>query len=337
MDIKLNIKKIIGLSVPFMMVSILSGCANMPVEIPGLPKAGTETSDSGNGNRICEQGSSRASIAVSKFTNKSGGGWGYNRSIGWGMADQLTTPLFNTGCFKVVDRQNLQGVIDEQTIQQSGSVDPRTAVRAGRIAGADLIITAAVTEFMENAKGSKAVGSGSLGDVVGIVMGGSESAHMAIDLRVTDVQTSEVIAAQTIEGSAKDINWGAILGGTVGNEQFRGVLSGWEKTPRGKAMRAVIKHSVKAIIDTVPKGYFRHSAAGGRFGNASKRTVSTYNSVGAKAQKALKELGFYNGPIDGDIGPKSIAAIKSFQSAYNLSVTGKLDTQTIKKLNSISQ
>lgn len=311
------------------------GCAEMPIKMPNLT-AGT-TTKSTTGERLCASGSLRASIAVSSFTNKSGGGWGYNRSIGRGMADQLTTALVSSGCFKVVERQNLEGVMAEQGLGQSGAVDSRTAARAGRIAGADLIITAAVTEFMENASGTKASGGGALGAVVGGILGGNKAAHMAIDLRITDVQSSEVIAAQSVEGSANDINWGAILGSQIGGGRLKGALSGWENTPRGKAMRAVIKHSVSAVREMIPQGYYRHAGAGRFSGSTHTASYSSsHNSVGAKAQKTLKALGFYNGAIDGSIGPKSKAAIRAFQEAYELDVSGALDAATIKKLNELS-
>ena len=61
------------------------------------------------------------------------------------MANQLTTALVSTGCFKVVDRQNLKGVMDELGLQQSGAVDRRTASKVGKLVGADIIVTAAVT------------------------------------------------------------------------------------------------------------------------------------------------------------------------------------------------
>ncbi|MGK7930760.1 MAG: glucose-6-phosphate dehydrogenase assembly protein OpcA [Microcystaceae cyanobacterium] len=40
-------------------------------------------------------------------------------------------------------------------------------------------------------------------------------------------------------------------------------------------------------------------------------------------QHLLAALGFYTGPIDGIAGPRTMAAIKSAQKAYNLEVTGK--------------
>ncbi len=49
-------------------------------------------------------------------------------------------------------------------------------------------------------------------------------------------------------------------------------------------------------------------------------------------QTRLRDLGLYNGPIDGIIGAKTKAAIASFQGQNNLPVTGQADTKTLKSL-----
>ncbi|MDC0431792.1 peptidoglycan -binding protein [Paracoccaceae bacterium] len=50
------------------------------------------------------------------------------------------------------------------------------------------------------------------------------------------------------------------------------------------------------------------------------------------AQKALKKFGFYNGMIDGDIGPATKLAVKSWQEATGYSATGELTVDQIGQL-----
>jgi peptidoglycan hydrolase-like protein with peptidoglycan-binding domain len=45
-------------------------------------------------------------------------------------------------------------------------------------------------------------------------------------------------------------------------------------------------------------------------------------------QKALAEAGFYQGAIDGIVGPKTRAAIKSFQDEFGLNVDGFVGPNT---------
>lgn len=49
-------------------------------------------------------------------------------------------------------------------------------------------------------------------------------------------------------------------------------------------------------------------------------------------QEALKAKGNDPGPIDGRMGPKTLAALKAFQEANGLKATGQLDNQTAEKL-----
>jgi glucose-6-phosphate dehydrogenase assembly protein OpcA len=49
-------------------------------------------------------------------------------------------------------------------------------------------------------------------------------------------------------------------------------------------------------------------------------------------QHLLATLGFYTGPVDGIAGPRTIAAVKSAQKAYNMEVTGKSNQALIDRL-----
>jgi Putative peptidoglycan binding domain len=50
------------------------------------------------------------------------------------------------------------------------------------------------------------------------------------------------------------------------------------------------------------------------------------------AQEALKDKGFDPGEIDGAMGPRTTAALREFQKAEGLRVTGRLDSETRSKL-----
>lgn len=49
-------------------------------------------------------------------------------------------------------------------------------------------------------------------------------------------------------------------------------------------------------------------------------------------QNRLKRLGFYDGTVDGQMGSQTSAAIRRYQLAENLKVTGELNPQTLKSL-----
>jgi len=57
-----------------------------------------------------------------------------------------------------------------------------------------------------------------------------------------------------------------------------------------------------------------------------------YGNDVKKMQQALYDRGHYRGKVDGVIGLRTRASIRSFQKAENLPVTGQFDTQTAGKL-----
>jgi hypothetical protein len=55
-------------------------------------------------------------------------------------------------------------------------------------------------------------------------------------------------------------------------------------------------------------------------------------SIIISVQKELTQLGYYQGPIDGAIGPETEKAVRWFQSVDKLPVTGQVDSQTLQAL-----
>lgn len=52
----------------------------------------------------------------------------------------------------------------------------------------------------------------------------------------------------------------------------------------------------------------------------------------ARAQVRLARLGYYPGSIDGNFGPMTSQALRTYQADYGLPVTGRLDRRTIASL-----
>jgi phospholipid transport system substrate-binding protein len=65
---------------------------------------------------------------------------------------------------------------------------------------------------------------------------------------------------------------------------------------------------------------------------AEKKATAENNEQAQSLQEALKAKGEDPGPIDGVIGNKTRTALRGFQKANNLKVTGMLDDQTSEKL-----
>lgn len=200
----------------------------------------------------------KARIAVTRFKNKAGAGW-WSSGIGDGMADQLTTALFNTNRFIVLERQTLGDVLSEQDLGASGRVRSDTAAQIGQIEGAELLVVAAVTEFEGAASGGGGGLGGGVSGLFGAVLGGFKKSHIAIDLRIIDSRTSRILAATSVEGEATDVNLGGLLGGYGSSGALAGGLSGWKNTPTEKALRECIKEAVNFIVTKTPQKFYHYA------------------------------------------------------------------------------
>ena len=56
------------------------------------------------------------------------------------------------------------------------------------------------------------------------------------------------------------------------------------------------------------------------------------SSMIVKAQQALREDGFYSGPLDGTMNDGTREALRSFQRSKQINVTGRMDNETSHEL-----
>lgn len=170
-------------------------------------------------------------LAVNEFQNRTSAAWWYG-GVGDDLAGMLTNELAGTGKFKMVERDKLSAVLDEQDLAASGRISKSSGAKIGKMTGAQYIVVATLSAFETDVKGT----GGGL-SFRGISVGGKkEDAYLAVDLRVIDTTTGEVEFTRTVEARAS--SGGLALGVYRGG--FGGNLSKYEKTPTGKAIRAVI-------------------------------------------------------------------------------------------------
>jgi curli biogenesis system outer membrane secretion channel CsgG len=200
----------------------------------------------------------KARIAVADFDVKAAKAGG---EIGTGLREMLVTALMNSGRFSVLERQALKAVMQEQELAASGAAQAGSGAQRGQIKTADILVSAAVTEFEPSASGGGggiggggSVGSGILGGIIG---GAMNKAHMALDLRIIDTSTSEVLASTRVQGEARDIA-GGIGMGFFGSWGLGVGLGGYANTPMEKAIRVCIIEAVRYIAQTIPANYYKY-------------------------------------------------------------------------------
>jgi TolB-like protein len=87
----------------------------------------------------------RNRVAVLDFEEKSGEA--KERKIGFAVSELLSTRLFQTGRFRMVERKQLAKALEEIALGMTGIVDENSAQEAGRMLGADMIVVGSVSEF----------------------------------------------------------------------------------------------------------------------------------------------------------------------------------------------
>jgi curli biogenesis system outer membrane secretion channel CsgG len=184
-------------------------------------------------------------IGVLRFTNQTHAGW-WSGNMGYELQDMLASELASTKAFQVLERKEINAVLGEQDLGASGRVDPKTRAKIGKIKGAKYLVAGTVSAFEENTSGT----GGGIG-IMGFSIGGSKGkAYMAVDLKVIDTDTGEIVDNRTIEATSEKT--GLSLGASVGF--FHGALSQHEKTPTGKAIRACIIEISEYLECSLTKG-----------------------------------------------------------------------------------
>lgn len=69
-------------------------------------------------------------------------------TLGKYIAEELTTALFNSGKFNIIERNLLNKVLDELKLSQTGAVDPSSAKELGKITGVDAVVTGTIQDLI---------------------------------------------------------------------------------------------------------------------------------------------------------------------------------------------
>ncbi len=114
----------------------------------------------------------RPGIAVMPFTD--GGSYGKDKedfaALQKGLAAMMISELSQNTQLRLVDRENIQSVIEEQNLGKDGRLDNATAAKVGKIVGAKYMIMGQFTDFY---------------------------GRMRIDARLVDVETSQILKVAT--------------------------------------------------------------------------------------------------------------------------------------------
>ena len=115
------------------------------------------------------------------------------------IEDLFSTSLFNTNRFTLIERKRIQSAMAEQDFGASDRINPASAVKVGKLLGADYLIIVAVNEWTPKKSGF---------GVAGI---GQSTAEVAISFRVLNAASGELTFSGTERATASSVNF--VVGG----------------------------------------------------------------------------------------------------------------------------
>ncbi len=220
----------------------------------------------------------KARIAVGPIIDKTGGDHSLAGGLGLllggdgemkpatflsGVRDMLTTALFQSNRYVVIEREHLKDMLVEQEFADQHRAGDETRLSMGKLEGVDLLLVGALTAFDSGASGGLAfpipVPLGGDRNNWGIVDVEIRTAATSLDLRVIDVATGRIVATLAVEGKARKFGaaWAGIFSLNHGYIRLPGLLSVFENTPVERALGNMVDAAVNELVTKTPPEYYR--------------------------------------------------------------------------------
>ncbi len=197
----------------------------------------------------------------SSFSMSGPGGESYSWSFD--QADQvpvngieaIVTDVMNqTGRFRLIERQMLGEVLQEQDLAASGRVAKPSGAKTGNVLGAQYLVQLVITDYESKTSGTDSGLGGLVASRVPLLGGlglKSGKGRVGLNIRLIDAETTEVIYTKQIESQIKES--GLTVGGAAfgGAGALGGFFSNYAKTPIGQAVIAGINKSVYELIKEI--------------------------------------------------------------------------------------
>jgi len=170
--------------------------------------------------------------------------WRSDSPLAAGATDLMVNALLNTNRFRVFERSKLDAILQEQDFQHfSGLVDQTTAVKLGKMIGADVILTGSITSISFKEIGIIQIGSSMIGPC---------SVTVVMTIRIIDVSTGEILFSTVQE---EKVSKSGVIG--VSHKQEVAILSAVELICDKVVLNFVAKMDKKIVeLSSAPlKGY----------------------------------------------------------------------------------
>ena len=180
--------------------------------------------------------------------------FGTDQDVGKGISDMLVQKLVQDGKYSVIERNALDKVLGEQNFSNSDRANPSSAAKLGKLLGVDAIVVGSITQFGNDTKNMNIGGAG--GNWGGFGIGGigrkKSKAIVAVDARVVDIDTAEILGVASGKGESQRESTSLLGGGGSwhgfggGNVDFGS--SDFQQTILGEAVNAAVQQMSTGLI-----------------------------------------------------------------------------------------
>ncbi len=151
---------------------------------------------------------------------------------------QLITELDKTGRYRIVERENLGGILQEQDLAADGRMRKGSGAKTGDLEGAQLMIKGTITDAEEES------GKSGGGGFKGINLGGKKTVYrVTMDFRIYDMTTGIILG--TVATSAEQVKKGKSGGIGIGGLRLGGSKSKGDTT--GAIIRDLIQQALVGL------------------------------------------------------------------------------------------
>ncbi len=175
--------------------------------------------------------------------------FGQEVDVGKGISDLLVKYLVKDGSYSVIERKAMDKILAEQNFSNSDRANPNSAAKIGKLLGVDAIIVGSITQFGNDTKNTGVGGGG--GGFGGFGLGGfkhsKSKAIVALDARIVDIDTGEILAVA--EGKGESSRESTSLTGGGGN--WHGFGAGGVDFGSSDFQNTIIGEAVKSAVQTM--------------------------------------------------------------------------------------
>ncbi len=252
-----------------------------------------------------------------------------------GIEAIITDVMNRSGRFRLVERQALSSVMQEQDLATSGRVSAPSGAATGNVLGARYLVQAVVTDYEADIQGRSIGGLGGvLRDSLPPVVAGlgfkSGQGRVGMNFRLIDAETSEIVYTKQIESVIREsgLTFGGLaLGGGAG---LGGFFSNFARTPIGQAVIAGVNKGIYELVKNIgaePASGSVVRANGNQLyvnlGQGVVRVGDVLRVISVGEELIDPETGVSLGSLDTDIGSARVDSVhEQFSIAELVSSTG---------------